>query len=111
MQASDLHIMLALQAIEALAVPNATGLRWCVIDRCTRADALETLLLTCIELGQALDQVDADALLHHLAQSSDDFSCVFSPLVYSLQSERCFAIGVPTDKAPNRSTSLSASAL
>jgi hypothetical protein len=82
MQASDVHIAQALQTLQALAVPTATGVRWCLLDRCTQADALETLLLTCLEHSQPLDQVDADALLTHLAASPDIFSCASSPMLH-----------------------------
>ena len=76
MQACDAHIVQALCDLHALAVPDGRGgHRWCLLDDQTRGDALETLLLTCMEHGLPFDNFDAWDLLQRLQGSGDEFSC------------------------------------
>lgn len=77
MQASDRHILQALRELEAIAVPQAEGgARWCLLAGRSRADALEALLLTCVEHRLPFDALDANKLLQALAGSQDELSCV-----------------------------------
>jgi hypothetical protein len=75
LQACDDHIVQALRALEAVAVPGERGYRWCLLEDRLRGDALETLLLTCIEHELPFERFNPVELLQHLEASGDSFSC------------------------------------
>jgi hypothetical protein len=85
-QACDRDIIAGLQKLKAFACSRDGEARWCAADEGLCVEALQHVLLTCIEKGISLGSFAAETLLEALHAASDEFSCA-SHLEKSLQSD------------------------
>lgn len=75
MQASDQDIIAALQSIKALPWLNNTGEGWSLLHEMLLLDALEHILLTCVEHNLQPDNFELSDLLAAIQAEDSPLSC------------------------------------
>lgn len=88
-QASDQDITAALQSIKALPWLSDTGEGWSLLHEMLLLDALEHILLTCVEHKLKLEQFEISDLLSAIQAENSSLSCApvrsILPCLYSFK--------------------------